>query len=252
VPVDRRSGLEANPKARIDPFGDTVMPACYVEREATDRALAQLLDCGSAAERPAVIIGPPGIGKSLLLQLAAERLAGDGPCIFLAYPRLDIEGLCAWILDCLDAPRFEDSVFAFEAYLYHLGEIGSSLLLVVDELSAMPLATVRWLGRCAMHSKGELRLIGSALDDPRSQERIVPLGPACETILLETRMQPSECAEYLRERLQHVGAPEATRARFDPVTIAELHRSSGGNPREFNSVVAQFLAPLPAVRGERP
>ncbi|MBW2399330.1 MAG: AAA family ATPase [Deltaproteobacteria bacterium] len=240
--------MDANSNLPIDPFGAAVMPSLYVAREATERVLAELLACGRATARPAVILGPPGIGKSLLLQLVAERLEGNGSKVFLAYPGLDTEGLCAWILDRLEGPRFDDPVFAFEAYLCHLREIDSSLLLLIDDMSAMPLATVRWLGRRALNSKGELRVIASVLDDLRSQERIVPLGPACETILLEAPMKLSESTKYLRERLHHAGASEATGARFDSDTIAELHRCSGGNPREFNSAAAMFLTALPAVR----
>ena len=240
--------MDPNSKLPIDPFGSVVAPSLYVSRDATERVLAELLDCGSEMARPAVILGPPGIGKSLLLQLVAERLAGHGPQVLLAYPRLNIEGLCTWVLDRLDGPRFEDPVFAFESYLCHLREIGSSLLLLIDDLSAMPLSTVRWLGSRALDSKGELRLIASALNDLSGQERIVPLGPACETILLETPMTLSESTKYLRERLQHAGAPEVAAARFDSATIAELHRCSVGNPREFNSAAGRLLMTLPTIR----
>jgi hypothetical protein len=107
---------------------------------------------------------------------------------------------------------------------------------------------VRWLGSRALDSKGELRLIASALNDLSGQERIVPLGPACETILLETPMTLSESTKYLHERLQHAGAPEVAAARFDSATIAELYRCSVGNPREFNSAAGRLLMTLPAIR----
>jgi len=240
--------LDATPRPPPDPFGDTVNTALYVAREATEHSLAALVVCAREPARPAVLVGPPGIGKSLLLRLAEQRLEGIGPRVFLPYACLDPDGLCTWILDRLRSPRFEDPVFAFEAYLSHLREIGSGLLLLLDDFFTMPLETVRWLGRCALNSKGELRLIASALDDPRSHERIASLGPGCETILLESPMQPGESTEYVHERLRQAGAPEAARSRFDPATVAELHRLSEGNPRELNSTAARLLIALPTVR----
>jgi hypothetical protein len=64
---------------------------------------------------------------------------------------------------------------------------------------------------------------------------------------MEAAMQPDESTDYIRERLRHASAPEITRARFDPATVAELHRLSGGNPRELNSAAARLLGPLVAV-----
>jgi general secretion pathway protein A len=237
----------AAPEPWIDPFGDTVSPSLYVARKATERALIELVECGTEPARPAVLLGPPGIGKTLLLRHVEESIPGIGYRVFLAYPSLDIDGLCAWIVNGLGSPRFEDPVFAFEACLAHLREVGSALLLLVDDLRAMPLETVRWLSRRALTSKGELRLIASALNDRHSLEKIAPLGPACETVLIESPMQPDESTRYVRERLELAGAPESTRARFDQTTVAELHRLSRGNPRELNAAAARLLMPHPAA-----
>jgi type II secretory pathway predicted ATPase ExeA len=252
----RRDGLDTT-SLRTDPFGDTVNPSFYVPREATERILAELMDCGSEPAHPAVLVGPPGVGKSLLLRLVGKRLEGLGLRVSLVHPALDTEGLCLWILEGLGGTRFQDPVFAFEAYLAHLRESGSGILLLVDELYAMPLDSVRWLAHCVANSKGELRLIASALDEPSSAEKIALLGPACETILHGSPMYSDESQEYVRERLHHAGAPEATRALFDPSTVADLHERSGGNPRELNAAAARLLRiaadskkALPTARGE--
>jgi type II secretory pathway predicted ATPase ExeA len=238
--------VDSAPEPRIDPFGDTANPSLYVPREATERALIELVECGTEPARPAVLLGPPGIGKSLLLRRVEESIQDIEYRVFLAYPCLDTKGLCMWVLDSLRSPPFEDPVFAFEAYLAHLREVGSGLLLLIDELCAMPPDTLHWLSRYLLTSKGEFRLIASALDDPHSLERIAPLGPACETILVESPMQPEESAQYVRERLALAGVPESIRARFDQTTVAELHRLSGGNPRELNAAATRILMPHPA------
>ena len=66
--------MDATLEPDLDPFGDCVSPALYVMREATERALAELADCGLEPARPVVLVGPPGIGKSLLLQLTRKNL----------------------------------------------------------------------------------------------------------------------------------------------------------------------------------
>jgi type II secretory pathway predicted ATPase ExeA len=147
----------------------------------------------------------------------------------------------------LRSTRFQNSVFAFEAYLAHLRETGSGILLLVDDLSAMPLESVRWLARLAANSKGELRLIASASDDPASAERIALLGSACEAILHRSPMQDEESQAYVLERLRRARVSGVTRALFDPSTVAKLHDLSGGNPRELNAAAARLLAAIEAV-----
>jgi len=222
-----------------------------VARSATERTLAELSECASEPARPSVLVGPPGIGKSLLLRLAADRLEGTHGIearAFLTYPLLDVPGLCMWVLDGLGSPRFEDPVFGFESYLGYLREKGTSLLLLIDDLSEMPLETVHWLAGFVAGSKGELRLIASALDNPATYQRLARLGPACETILLNRPMQPEESSEYVRERLRRSDAPECTRSRFDPDTVSMLHRISEGNPRELNAAAVRHLGEYRTVR----
>jgi len=230
-------------ESEIDPFSDGVTPYLYVTREATERALTGLVHCATEPARPAVLVGPPGIGKSLLLRLAAERVRDIGTRVFVPYPIVEPSDLCNLILNELGSPRFEDPVFAFEAYLGHQREIGSGLLLVVDDMHVMPPTTIRWLGHRVVMSKGEFRLIAGALDDPCSEENIALLGPACETVAMRTRMRPDESERYIRERLRLARVPDAIRARFDRSTVAELHLLSGGNPRELNAAAAKIVSP---------
>ncbi len=242
--------MNAAPVPEIDPFGDVSSPLLYVMRAATERALAELVDCGIEPARPAVLVGPPGIGKSLLLHVAGKSISGGGPRAFVSYPALDTEDLCCWILDELRSPRFEDPVFAFEAYLGHLRVIGSAFLLLVDDLHLMPTETLRWLGRLVVSSKGEFRFIGSAINDPHSDEKIASLGPTCQKVLIESPMQQDESSRYVHERLHLAGATEAIRALFDRTTVAELHRLSGGIPRALNAAAARLLQPNPTTRSD--
>lgn len=232
----------------IDPFGDASSPSLYVMREATERALSELVGYGSEPARPAVLVGPPGIGKSLLLQVAGKSIDSVGSRVFVSFPSLDVENLCRWILDELRSPRFDDPVFAFEAYLGHLREIGSALLLLVDDLHLMPAETVHQLGRWVAASTGEFRLIASSISHPHCDEKITPLGPTCRKVLIKTPMQQDESLQYVRRRLELAGATDATRARFDVDTVAELHRVSGGVPRKLNVAAAQLLRRTPGVR----
>jgi type II secretory pathway predicted ATPase ExeA len=235
----------ATPKLEIDPFGEVSGPSLYVMREATEHALAELLHCGGEPARPAVLLGPAGIGKSLLLQVAGRSIDDAGHCVFVSFPSLDTENLCRWILDQLECPRFEDPVFAFETYLGRLREIGSSLLLLVDDLHLMPTHTVHQLRRWIDNSRGEFRLIASAINDPQSYEKIAPLGPTCQQVLFKAPMQQDESSLYIKGRLDLAGAAAATRALFDRNTVAKLHRLSGGVPRELNAAAANHLR-LPA------
>jgi type II secretory pathway predicted ATPase ExeA len=230
----------------IDPFGEVSSPSLYVMRDATERALSELVGCGS---EPAILVGPPGIGKSLLLQVAAKSVEGVGPCVFVSFPSLDTKNLCCWILDELRCPRFEDPVFAFEAYLAHLREIGTTLLLQIDDLHLMPAETIASLGRWVVASEGELRLIASAINDPQDGARFAPLGPACRRVAIQSPMEQEESSQYVHGRLDLAGAPEATRKRFNRSTVSKLHRVSGGVPRELNLAAAELLRAPPPPRG---
>jgi type II secretory pathway predicted ATPase ExeA len=239
----RRAELERT-LLRTEPFGDTVNQSFYVPRAATERVLAALIECGREPARPAVLVGPPGVGKSMLLRIAGERLAGPELRVSPVLPAFDAEGLSLWILEDLQSERFDDPLFAFEAYLAHLRAVDSGILLLVDDLYAMPLDAMRWLAHQIANSKGELRLIASAADDPDSTERIALLGPACEVILHDSKMEDDESHAYVRERLLHARAPGITRAVFDASTVSDLHARSGGNPRELNALATKLLATL--------
>ena len=113
-----------------EPFGFTANRATYIPREATELVLAELLDCARGSKRLAALTGPPGLGKSLLLHLLADRLEDEFHPVCLPYGAFTPEDLAANALDRLGSPRTDDSVGVLKAYARHLKGEGSALLLL--------------------------------------------------------------------------------------------------------------------------
>jgi type II secretory pathway predicted ATPase ExeA len=231
--------------ALVDPFALTVSPQAYVPRPACERALAELLRALREQGEPLALAGPPGLGKTLLLHLLAERVAGLLRPVYLPYPALSPEELCTCVLAVLGPAAAEEPIAALQASIRSLHEEGSALLLLVDDADAMPLPTARWLGELAERSRAALRLVIAATERAASSRTIAALGPAVRVTRLVEPMSEAEALEYVARRLAAAGVPQATRERFDPPTVRDLHRICGGNPRRLHIAAAAVLRGRP-------
>src|SRR5262245_41157997 len=72
--------------------------AAYVARPATETALTSLAGALDRGSRVIALHGPPGIGKSLLLRLLADRLPGRFDVLRVASGALPLVDLLAFAL----------------------------------------------------------------------------------------------------------------------------------------------------------
>jgi len=229
------SGSSAAP----DPFALTPDTGSYVPRADTERALAELVEGVQAGSTPVAILGPAGTGKTLLLHLLAERVAPGLRSVYLPNPRFAPEEICTWVARSLGAPAGEDAIPLLRAWLVHLREKEQACLLLVDDVDAMPEATLRWLGQLVAETRGGLRLAMAALEGPATLHRLRALGDV-RLVERPALMSRDETAEYVEWRLRRAAAPEPVRARFDSAAIDALHGAAGGNPRRLHLAVEAF------------
>ena len=110
-------------------FPETADPHSYVARDATEEVLAQLLSSVIASRGPVVFNAKPGMGKTILLHVLAERLVGHARCVFLPYGALSLEDLCAWSLGRMGEARGRKPVRALLSIARQLAEHGQVLTL---------------------------------------------------------------------------------------------------------------------------
>ncbi len=227
-----------------DPFSPVATPAVYVPRPASEAAFARLERTVFDDGRVAVVVGPAGFGKTLLLRRLAEAARGRFSPVYLPYASLTPDELCSWTLESLGVPAAEEPAPAFRAWLGNGLRQGSPLLLLVDDATALPAETVRWLVQLA--KEGALRLVLAGLegDGPPAFGDEVP--EDAERIRLAEPMSEQETRDYLCARLEMAEVPEAQRAAFDTAVVANLFELSHGNPRRLHQAASAVL------RGVRP
>ncbi len=234
-----------------DPFATTSDPNLYVPRRATERALDALADATWHQGGIAALLGPPGVGKSLLLRVLARRAEDELHCIHVPVPTLDPEGITLWVASRLPGGR---RLGGSETLLEVARE--RPLLLLVEDAELMPGESARAIAEMHRASEGAIRAVFAVNAEELPEELAASLEPQCVTVALGEAMDRDEAVAYVTRRLAAAGVPQSVAERFDAGTIATLHESSGGNPARFNAaarghmpVASRALAPQPPESG---
>ncbi|HEX9814280.1 MAG TPA: AAA family ATPase [Myxococcota bacterium] len=234
-------------RATGDPFAITPDPNFYVPRAATEIARKELLRSACNPTKTSALIGPAGLGKTLLLQLLAEEVPEDLQTVYLPYAVLPAGELCAWALGLLGLPTAADPIGALKAYSRELRAQGSSLLMLIDDAGSMPVATARWAGDLVQDSGGGVRLAIAASDNATGNRTIAAIGSNFDIVHLDDPMTESETSKYIEGRLALARVPDSIRARFDGHTVRFLHRISAGIPRRLHSAASAILQQAPVA-----
>jgi type II secretory pathway predicted ATPase ExeA len=215
-----------------------------VPRDASDRALRELLECASQPDRPAALLAPPGLGKTLLLHLLAARLPAALRAVYVPNPVLAPPDLCAWTLGCLGSPPWPDPIGVVAAYAEHRAAGGGALVWLVDDAHSLPEETARWLGHVVARSRGALRLVVAAVDDERAKA-LDALGALVRVDALAQPMERGETASYVFERLVR-GCVRAELRAACKEALDVVHSTSAGVPRQVSAACSMLLAGRPS------
>lgn len=235
----------ADARALVECFGATADPAAYVPRRATERALAALVASFERSAEPAVLSAAQGMGKTLLLQLLARRLAERARPVYLPYPKLPQSELCALTLGLLGQRSGEYPEEDLLGLAFAQRAAAMPLALLIDDAGAMPLDAARGLAGLAAVTHGGLRLVFAVDDGPGAWSLIEAVGPGVAAVRLHPAMSEAETDEYLRRRVARALGARAAHA-FDAEVVARIHAASGGVPRDVHLAAPALIGRGPA------
>jgi type II secretory pathway predicted ATPase ExeA len=243
--------------SHLNLFAASCDPRRYLPRSATEVTLVRL-ERRIRVERAGatLLVGPSGIGKSLLLRVFAQRMRRDLRVVSAASLNLDMPTLCALLLDQLRVDAGDDPERALLLCAAEWEARGSALLVLIDDAHELPPATASRLGALIEACDG-FKVVAAATEDPESRRqpdelrspaarcapaevrRLARILGADPPVGLRTAMDLEETQAFLKASLAAGWATPELRALFDPVTVARLHRASHGIPGELNRLAAE-------------
>lgn len=225
------------------PFDGGCDPAFYYPGEPHQAALLKLRYVVENRQGGAVLAGPAGCGKTLLLAMLRAMLPEPlSPWIHLVFPQMPGEELLAWLAGqlggaCPAGPvSLARSLRQIEEALKDNARQGRHAVLVIDEahLADDPSTqeTLRLLMNFQYEGQGCLTLLLAG------QVRLLPLvdraQPLEERLAVRCLLRPfneAETAAYVMHRLRVAGCDSPL---FDTEALGTLHRLSGGIARRIN------------------
>ena len=234
--------------AQRDPFSRIPDIAGYLPRPATERALGLLAEAAHRGDRPVVLAGPPGIGKTLLLHLLADRMLSDQRPVFVPIPTLPPAEFWQWIVASLGLEGGSDPLGALEQS--HASGLPVSLL--IDDATSLPFETIEALRAALDSQKPGLRAVLVVTEDGEEDEGRAAfdaaLGEPVHRVEFVAPMSAEESVAYVSARLAASGIDARTRARFDDAMLARLHALAGGVPAALHELADLLIRPDEAAR----
>jgi type II secretory pathway predicted ATPase ExeA len=235
---------------RQRPFRSTPNPEYYYPATGHEQALADVLMALRDEEGLAVLIGAPGMGKTLLCHCLLERLGPDITVSFLTNSHVaDRTSLLQAVLYDLSLPyldRTEQELrLALTDFLLNNYSTGKRAVLVFDEAQNLPaeiLEELRLLGNLEGRNGKAVQIVLSA--QPRFLETLEETRVEAfnQRVALRARLYPldvHEAADYLVHQLRAAGAQPEKVMTDEALDI--LARATKGVPRLLNRAAHQAL-----------
>ncbi len=213
----------------------------YLPRPATEAALTAL-ERRILVDRAetTLLVGPPGIGKTMLLRMLVQRLRQTLRTVTLGAGDIDAPTLCAFVLAQLREQASNDPEQAVLMLAANWSAKRSALVIAIDAAEQLPIATAGRLGALAMTAGGSLRIVAAAQEPATALAHA--LGCQSEPVALRTPMSLRETQEHLQAALAAGQAPPDVRELFTGLTVAQIFRESHGIPSDVNALAAEHLA----------
>jgi len=228
---------------RQKPFDSSLDAMFYFPGESHQGALLKLRYAVESRRGAALLAGPAGTGKTLLLTMLRSLLGETfSPFVHLVYPAMSTSELLAYLADELENTRTtsegatHESIRRIERFLADNVQKGRHAVVVVDEAhlvdSNRTLETLRLLLNLGPSGPPSLTLLLAGqpgilpiLDrTPQLEER---LGVKC----LLRPFTEQETGEYVAHRLKIAGA---NREIIEPDAVPTLYQLTHGIPRLIN------------------
>lgn len=244
------------------PFEPATDRAAFYPCEAHQGAMLKLRYGIENQRGLALLAGPAGCGKTLLVNLLRQELPEENrPFVHLVFPQMSTRDLLAYLADELGAPPVEpargtidESVRRLETTLGENARQGRHALVAVDEAHLLEdtgaLETLRLLVNFEHEGRPTLTLL--LVGQPALLAAVARLPGLDERIGVKTLLRPftpDETASYLQHRLQAAGA---SRDLFSIEAVEAIHYLSHGLPRQINrladlALVVGYAEELPQI-----
>ena len=240
------------------PF-DTARAAFYFPSEAHEGSLLKLRYAVENHRAAALLVGPSGVGKTLLIRTLREQLSADfGPWAHLVFPELSPRELLAYVATALGAgpsdrlPSTDESVLSLEHLLVENHQRGKHAVVVIDEAHLLAdtdtLESLRLLTNFEVYRQAALTLL--LVGKPTLLPALERMPQFEERFAVKSLLRPlhaDETRQYIKHRLRAAGAQ---RPIFLPDALEAVHQLTHGIPRRIDRLCD--LALLIGYAEERP
>jgi general secretion pathway protein A len=229
------------------PFENRVENDFYYPAETHQAALLKLHYAIENRRAAALLCGPGGMGKSLVVELLRRQLSQTfRPIVPVVFPAMSGEQLIRYMVDQLDGTQTESpreasaDLARFDRFLRSNLEAKRHAVIVVDEAQLLeqndllePLRLL--LNVAAAESPGESAWTLVLVGQPTllsHVERYHALDERLAVKCMLSRLLPDETTAYIQHRLRVAGV-DAEKV-FDYAALERIHMLTQGIPRRIN------------------